>query len=307
VDTDQYSKALQKATKNVRDSHRRLTEPGPNDFRNPALSSCLLAFCLFGTYSLRNAHDATNFAAKRNGLDADAASWEAAYADAAKSISQLLTQQLWPSEVGSGHLVDNWNEFSNLGPEHPIWGFWIEWYQGIWDGSPMDWELQHKIAIIPDAEWEMGAGNIAKRIEEIRALFELEQQIAKLKEQISDRPILVAPSDRLHNQPPEPVDNAAELKKEVTLLKERIDDLEQETAKVAPSPSKLKELADWFASQLKRLCGFGFDLSGTFLKEGAKKAGALGGAALVAHLSSPEGLPALVQSILKYASTLPPG
>ncbi|UZD91568.1 hypothetical protein [Cognatishimia activa] len=187
------------------------------------------------------------------------------------------------------------------------WAFWFDWYSHILKGNPFSLELQLRIAKISDADWQLGPNHIASRIEEIRARFELEQQVTKLKEQIEDSALSAAQSVRLHNQPPEPVEDAVEFKREIILLKARLDELEQETVKEEPSSSRLTELANWFSDQLTRLCEFGLDISSTFLKEGAKKAGAMGGTALVAHLSSPEGLPALIQSILKYASTLPPG
>jgi len=40
---------------------------------------------------------------------------------------------------------------------HPTtWGFWRDWYQGMLDGKPMDWELQKRVALIPDDDWKKG-------------------------------------------------------------------------------------------------------------------------------------------------------
>ena len=55
------------------------------------------------------------------------------------------------------------------------WSFWREWYQGFLDGKPLDWELQHRVALIPDEDWEKGPEHIAEKIEKIRAAYNSEQ------------------------------------------------------------------------------------------------------------------------------------
>ncbi len=56
----------------------------------------------------------------------------------------------------------------------PAFAFWREWYQGFLDGKPMDWELQRRVALIPDADWEQGPEHIAGVIEGIRQAFDAE-------------------------------------------------------------------------------------------------------------------------------------
>ncbi|WP_248409386.1 hypothetical protein [Aliiroseovarius sp. S2029] len=51
------------------------------------------------------------------------------------------------------------------------WRFWRDWLQGFLDGKPLDWELQRRVAEIPDADWEKGPEHIAEKIEEIRNEF----------------------------------------------------------------------------------------------------------------------------------------
>jgi len=55
----------------------------------------------------------------------------------------------------------------------PLTGsFWRDWYQGFLDGKPLDWELQRRVALIPDEDWEKGPAHIAEKIKEIRAVFD---------------------------------------------------------------------------------------------------------------------------------------
>ncbi len=63
------------------------------------------------------------------------------------------------------------------------WSYWRNWYQRILDGGPFEWDFELRIANIADDDWSLGPKHIAKLIEEIRARFELEQEIAKLKEE----------------------------------------------------------------------------------------------------------------------------
>lgn len=65
--------------------------------------------------------------------------------------------------------VGEWQRYS-MGKAY--WSFWREWYQGFLDGSPMDWELQRRVAMIPDADWEKGPEHIARVIEDIRKDFD---------------------------------------------------------------------------------------------------------------------------------------
>lgn len=45
--------------------------------------------------------------------------------------------------------------------EAPTYDFWLRWYQGALDGTPLPPALLRDIALIPDAEWEKGAAHIA--------------------------------------------------------------------------------------------------------------------------------------------------
>ncbi len=52
------------------------------------------------------------------------------------------------------------------------WSFWIEWYERILNGDPMDWRLIFRIATeVTEEEWEAGQGVVAKRIREVQADF----------------------------------------------------------------------------------------------------------------------------------------
>ncbi|MEP2781622.1 MAG: hypothetical protein ABJO67_00675 [Pseudoruegeria sp.] len=52
-------------------------------------------------------------------------------------------------------------------PDTEIWSFWARWYQGMWDGKPLDWELQRRVALIDDAVWKVGPEAVAEEIARI--------------------------------------------------------------------------------------------------------------------------------------------
>ncbi|WP_282076612.1 hypothetical protein [Epibacterium ulvae] len=57
----------------------------------------------------------------------------------------------------------------------PRYAFWRDWYRGFLDGKPLDWELQRRVALIPDPIWDEGSEAVAREIERIKAEWLAEQ------------------------------------------------------------------------------------------------------------------------------------
>ena len=110
------------------------------------------------------------------------------------------------------------------------------------------------------------------QIERIRAHYALEQEIEKLKAQLSKSATLEAPANRLHNQPPEAIEEEAQaVRREITLVWDELVELETEIAKPEPSPSKLNIIAQalWDISvRIGKYCGSVADI---MIKESAKE------------------------------------
>ena len=47
------------------------------------------------------------------------------------------------------------------------WQFWRKWYDGFLQGTPIDWDLQRRVARIPDDEWERGIEHVSKYIDDL--------------------------------------------------------------------------------------------------------------------------------------------
>ncbi|MBT54490.1 MAG: hypothetical protein CMF72_13960 [Mameliella sp.] len=105
----------------------------------------------------------------------DAVGINAAFSDANLTPAAMLSTPLWhktgwpdglaPEEIGPT-LLDT----------DPRFEFFKRWYDGMVRGAPMDWELQRRVALIPQEVWEAGADAVAGAIAEIEAAWEAERQ-----------------------------------------------------------------------------------------------------------------------------------
>lgn len=93
----------------------------------------------------------------------------AAAADTRITADDPFTIDLWHDEGMPKTIEESWSKFQKLAAEDNPWAFWREWYQSFLDANPLDWELQKKIALIPDSVWDKGVAHIALVIEKIRA------------------------------------------------------------------------------------------------------------------------------------------
>ncbi len=83
----------------------------------------------------------------------------------------LFSQPLWHGSQRPQPHLDRWTAFSAPLSQNEPWDFWREWYQGFLDGKPLDWDLQHRVALIDDAIWDAGPETVAAEIERIKAEF----------------------------------------------------------------------------------------------------------------------------------------
>lgn len=93
----------------------------------------------------------------------------ASYRDTELSLSELVETSLWHKAIEPEWLTKELVGSTNVWDSGPEWSFWREWYQGFLDGKAIDWELQRRVALIPDPIWEAGPEAVAEEIERIRA------------------------------------------------------------------------------------------------------------------------------------------
>lgn len=70
--------------------------------------------------------------------------------------------------------------------------FFEFWHRGFIDGKPLDWELQRLVALIPDAEWELGPKRIAHEIRNIQKRYDAEKLASAARTEIEEPVPLVA-------------------------------------------------------------------------------------------------------------------
>ncbi|MFV1459353.1 MULTISPECIES: hypothetical protein [unclassified Phaeobacter] len=189
-------------------------------------------------------------------------------------------------------------------------GFWREWYQGFLDGKPLDWDLQRRVALIGDAIWEAGPEAVAAEIERIRSLFELEQEIANLKEQLTavqNTPAAALIGD--NGGPPLEDAPARAFQTDLALIWKQIEELEEEIAKPSPSPSLLKKIAKTLWEISLRMAAYCGSVADGMIREGTKelaKAGAkwTARATAVTVTAQTEGVQSVVKAIGAFVKTL---
>jgi hypothetical protein len=128
--------------------------------------------------------------------------WQATQQDAIALESGLdpLTLPLWHTDT-----PPDWFTTANAAmhtywrTENPThWSFWLRWYDAAIAGTPLDWQLQHAIALIPNNIWKSvfgpadaeatGPGAVAEAIAKIEAAHENAQKEPSLETQISRLP-----------------------------------------------------------------------------------------------------------------------
>jgi hypothetical protein len=184
--------------------------------------------------------------------------------------------------------------------ELPARLFWSGWYKGVIDGKPLDWELQLRVALIPNADWDIGKDHVAGKIEIIYKQWELETEIAKLKTKLNSD-ITQSAYNRLHNEPPDPIKDAGNsLSRDLQFVARQIVDLETEISKNDPDPSVIYRISDYLFEAAKRISIYWFKLGDTALQSTAKWAGP----AFAAYLVTPDGIRSVSQLALSLAKLL---
>ncbi len=132
-----------------------------------------------------------------------------------------------------------------------IWGFWIAWYQALLEGRPMlgdtarTWEMLERIALIEPGLWDAGPEVVNSRINEIWELYQLRVEAAALRaEKEAYLAARATPEQRSHNNPPELVETAPEVARQVTIIWVGLDEAQEELEKDAPDKGRLRRIAE---------------------------------------------------------------
>lgn len=233
-------------------------------------------------------------------------------ATAAALLERLLTidrgsraafeTPLWTNLTPLSNLFDSWQTFQKRSDPENVWAFWMRWYRGMFDGKPLDWDLQYKVVSISKDIRNAGPAAVAEKIREVEAKWALEREIAALKKQLAEAKQAIAQPNRLHNQPPEAIDDSrSAFRTDVSLIWNKLEELEEEVQRPNPSPSKLLEIAAWISDKAISIVQYCGSVADEMLRAGGKAyasaAGKTAGAATVAAVSLPDGMKTVAELI----------
>ncbi len=173
---------------------------------------------------------------------------EAIYTDAGLAPASMLSTSLW-HEAG-------WPEGlspDDIGPTlldtDPRFDFFKRWYEGMVRGAPLDWELQRRVALIPQEVWEAGADAVAGAIAEIEARLEVQKAAAAL---LADREAALV-QNRLGiggNSPPEPIEVPAEVVASQTIIWAAVEEIAEEAEAETPDKARVARALEALAQGL---------------------------------------------------------
>ena len=126
-----------------------------------------------GTYvslmAIRDGYSAENAArAEYSAAHNSASAWTQVRNDCIKLVDNINLDFVGLLD-GAGYILQpDWeaNRSWWQGP-YVASNFWQRWYQGLLDGSPLDFKLLHDISLISNGDWREGQFRVAKRIAEI--------------------------------------------------------------------------------------------------------------------------------------------
>ena len=132
---------------------------------------------LYAGHELEERRNADSFVAEAAAAQAErsvyaAFSSDATGVEAGETPEQRYRQPVWLDVEEPMALTEARSRLvAFLETDPQVWGFWARWYQGMFDGRPMDWELQRKVALIPEPFWQEGPASVAAEIARIEAEF----------------------------------------------------------------------------------------------------------------------------------------
>ena len=81
---------------------------------------------------------------------------------------QVFLETLWRTSMMPQSLTKHYEQLREfLNSDLESWSFWARWYEGMLKGEPLPWDLQERVALIPDEDWKKGPEWIAGKIREI--------------------------------------------------------------------------------------------------------------------------------------------
>ncbi|GAB5448203.1 MAG: hypothetical protein Gyms2KO_30760 [Gymnodinialimonas sp.] len=124
--------------------------------------------------NVRTVIDTTQFAyhaiGRGDDLRASSAVFETALVYDVERFSDNLHTAPVPTPVELDQAIDHYREdLIDLTKIDSVWVFWTNWYTRAMSGNPISWDLQEKVALLPNEVWEAGPESVADAIVQVEA------------------------------------------------------------------------------------------------------------------------------------------
>lgn len=218
-----------------------------------------------------------------------------------QTSAELLAAPLWPfidhAEDGPWRLLS----FPLAGRDRPAFDFWNSWFDGLLEGRRPEVELQRRVVLIPDADWERGPEHIAGLIEEIEARHEVGRRVAELEASIGE----FSRYGIGHNQPPEPLSEELPTKGELLVIWEPLNVLKEELSSDAPLKGRLDDAKEWLIAMLVACGKWTWGHIDAGIKACSQEIGKRAGQAVLLYLASQSGpIKALIDALSRWIGAL---
>lgn len=301
VAIDRLEEAVENAVRLAASSAHAVTFPPGGPVILPLLCSSEVAFAAYVEVVTKSySHKAIDAAMVATRLFGDAV-FNNVLSDQRSGPIESLQLPLWCGSEAPEQFEEIWKLAAQELSKGACFEFWVRWYDSMVRGAPMDWELQRRVALIPQEVWEAGADAVAGAIAEIEARFEVQNAAADL---MADRDVGLVDS-RLGiggNSPPEAIEVPAEVMASQTIIWAVVNEIAEEAEAEIPDKARLAATLDALKSALGvclKWAGRKADLAvDTVIKVGIPASGA----AFIA--ANPAKVQALIQAVENWLPLL---
>lgn len=164
---------------------------------------------------------------------------------------------VWHDNKMPSLLENDWNALERRFLEHPkAWEFWSDWCRSFLVVSESRFEhglIEEITRQLNEDDWLEGPNQVASRIREIQALFDLTQSIRQL-DRVSTASVRDRPRHSIGgNNPPENMQIEPRVVRETTIIWAALDELKAETRKKSPQRQIVLKIVGTLSQALKSI------------------------------------------------------
>jgi len=181
--------------------------------------------------------------------------------------------------------------------------FWLRFYNGIFYGTFIEWDLALEVIQIDEADWKKGYQHIGKVIAGIEARLALQDRIAEVEIAVQDEHAQRRGIG--DNHPPQPIDDIHQVPPELVVLWEPLLEIKEETRAAKPNVSKVKKAVNVLIGIASACGAWSWDKANVFLDAGLKAAGTAAGVSFLSIvMGHGDKVAVVIEAALKWIGLL---